>query len=359
MFRRLQTRGLPGDTRPDPSPLFWDLRLDDDLGTWSLELQAWASGAWRTPEQADWLRAHGLPVPPPDGSVALSAADLDRMMALLAPVSTVSWAAMEAHAEAVRLQQHGQAAEALEAVQKLMGLAPAWPDARLLHVTMLIQQARDADAAELALADLPADLLGPAQLRTLRQSIALLRDDWPAYAAEVRATIDEGDTSWWHFEVLGLSLWAAEDLSGALGVLNEGLAHHPDHRDLELRRVEVLDALGRVSEAITELDRLSVTDPSHAKTWALRGWVVRETAPTEAAERYGQALVHNPEEPVARVGRGLQRLERGDVDGARADLEPFARCGWAAAWDAWCLFSAGQGEHPVMDDSHDHDHDHP
>lgn len=376
MFRRLQTRGLPGLPETANRPLFWDFRRTEDPPRWAFELQAWASGAWRAPEQAAWLQERGLPVPEPNVPLPLEDSQLEAITAALAPVAEVTWHAMELHAQAVSLAGQGEARAALERMNQLMGLAPAWIDAKLLQVTLLIQVERDPDGAEAALARVPAGQLPPAQVRSLRQSIALLREDWDAYAAEVRGIIDEGDTSWFHFEVLGLSLWAAGRLDDAAAALSEGLALHPGLRDLELRRVEVWDAAGRRDDALTALDLLlapeaSEESRSHAKTWALRGWLRRETDAEGSAADTARALALDPGEAVARVCRGVGRMEAGDIEGARADLKPFSHCGWAAAAEAWNTFVARHGtedDRPnTLVDSppgevcglpHDHHHDH-
>jgi tetratricopeptide (TPR) repeat protein len=376
MFRRLQTRGLPGLPETASRPLFWDFRLDGEPPRWTFELQAWASGAWRAPEQAAWLQERGLPVPQPNVPLPLDTAQLEAITAALAPAAEVTWEAMELHAQAVALAGQGEARAALERMDELMGLAPAWIDAKLLQITLLIQVERDPDGAEAALAELPRDQLPAAQRRSLRQSIALLREDWDGYAAEVRAIIDEGDTSWFHFEVLGLSLWAAGHLDAAAAALSEGLALHPGLRDLELRRVEVWDAAGRREEALAALDALLAPETteesrSHAKTWALRGWLRRETDAEGSAADTERALALDPNEAVARVCRGVGRMEEGDIQGARADLKPFSHCGWAAAAEAWNTFVAQHGTeddrpNTLVDGAqgevcglpHDHDHHH-
>ena len=119
MFRRLETHGLPD--APGERLLFWDFRAVEDpsLPTepgdpiptrWHLSLQAWASGRWRRPEQAAWLEAMGLAVPPPGGSVALAPPDLARLTEALAPVSVVAWAAMDARDDTLHLLRTGQGA---------------------------------------------------------------------------------------------------------------------------------------------------------------------------------------------------------------------------------------------------------
>ena len=65
------------------------------------------------------------------------------------------------------------------------------------------------------------------------------------------------------------------------------------------------------------------------------------TSPAEAD--YEASIQLEADQAVARVGRGLLRLERGDIEGARSDLKPFTHCGWTEAADAWRRFLAVAG----------------
>ena len=105
MFRRLETRGLPA--RESRRTLFWDFRAAPDPDhvpepgdpprmVWHLSLQTWASGRWHRPEQAEWLAAHGFPVPEPKGSIALSDAELTGLTNALASRAVVPWRALDA-----------------------------------------------------------------------------------------------------------------------------------------------------------------------------------------------------------------------------------------------------------------------
>jgi tetratricopeptide (TPR) repeat protein len=380
MFRRLETRGLPG--RDSRGPLFWDFRAEPDPShtpepgdppelLWHLSLQAWASGRWRRPEQAEWLADHGFPVPDPSGSVPLPVDVLRRLTDALAPEATVPWSALDARDAAIRSLNAGQAAEALEAAEALMAIAPDWVDARVVQLELLVRHVRDADRAEAVLLDLPEGTLDAAAARRIRQSIAILRDDWDAYAAEMASVMDAGERPWWNFEILGLAYWAGGRLNDAIATFEQGMAEHDNRPDLALRHVEVLAAAERTDDALAAVEALLASDTPPPKALALRGWLRRASAPADAAADYRAALELDPEQAVARVGRGLMRLDAGDLDGARSDLHPFRYSGWQAAWDAWTTFCAATGEAPgahpadlghddacAHADAHDHTHHH-
>jgi len=366
MFRRLETEGLPG--REGGSPLFWDFRAtpdphhtpapgDPQRVVWHLELQAWASGRYRRPEQATWLAQHGFKVPAPKSQVALDTPTLTRLTDALAPVARVPWAAMDARDAAIANLSTGQAEAALAATEKLMAIAPDWMDARVLHLEVLVRQARDPDRAEAVLHDLPDGTLDPVAARRIRQSIAILRNDWDGYADEMNAVMDAGERPWWNFEILGLAYWAGGRLDDAIATFEQGLAEHPGLADLALRRVEVLAAAERTTHALEAANALIAGDSPPPKAYALRGWLTRDTHPAAATADYATALAADPDQAVARVGRGLQRQAAGDMDGARSDLEPFRYSGWQAAWDAWTDFCAATGLAPGVHPNHlGHDH---
>jgi len=385
MFRRLETRGLPGADGDHVSArlLFWDFRAEPDPDVvvppgdpqpvrWTLSLQAWASGRWRRPEQADWLASRGLPVPRPNEPLVLSMPQLQALTAALAPAAVVSWEAMDTRDAAFAALSVGQGAEALAAAEKLAEVAPDWVDTRLLKLEVLIGQLRDADGAQKAYDDLPEGVLDDAAARRVRQSIALLRADWDGYAAEMAAVMDSGERPWWNFEILGLAYWAGQRLDDALATFEQGMAEHDNRRDLALRRAELLAAMAREDAALVALNALLSEAGPAPKAWALRGWLRRDSDPDAALVDYDAALSLDPEEAVARVGRGLQRWKAGDLEGARGDLEPFRYSGWADAWEAWVSFSTEvgltTGPHPSElhthgddgcdDHSHSHDHGH-
>lgn len=380
MFRRLETRGLPeqpGDT------LFWDFRAEDDDTVqvppgspqpirWTLALQAWASGRWRRPNQADWLAQQGWPVPTPDTPVVLPADVLVALTDALAPVSVVSWRAMDARDNAIAQLQHGNAKAALEALSTLEAAAPDWTDTQIVKLELLVRHERDPDAAEAVLQALPDGTLDPTVARRVRESIAILRNDWDAYTAEVAAVLAGGEREWWNFEILGLGQWAAGRIPDAIETFERGLAEHPGQPDLALRRVEALAAAGNVPAAREGVAAILREPNPPAKAWALRGWLARNDDPAAAAQDYEQALTIDPLQAVARVGRGLQRLAAHDLAGAFHDLSPMRYCGWQDAWDAWVTYATAAGidpgvapdaageacDHGCEGPEHHHDHGH-
>jgi tetratricopeptide (TPR) repeat protein len=272
--------------------------------------------------------------------VDLDAEALARLLEQLEVVGT-PWAAFEALDELEALELAGDQAGALAMSERLRDLAPGWDVGRRRRLNLLMHGLRDADAASADLDSLPEGTLPPDEIRRNRQTIALLRDDWATYAQYASARVEGGEREPWAWETLGLAWWAAGRLDLSLEALREGLALHQGNRDLELRVAEVLEAQGRHAEALAHLDALA-GGPPHAKTLALRGWFRRLEAPDLASADYAAALALDAEQPVARVGRGLMRLEAGDREGARADLQPFTHCGWTEAAEAWRRYQAGE-----------------
>lgn len=342
-MRRLRTLGLPGNTETKPRICWWDFRRGPD--GWVLEVP-WVDAGGRdarpsNPAQVTWLAEQGLVLNPVLGRLALDADALANLLAKLDVVG-VPWEAHEALDALEALELAGDQEGALRASERLRDLAPGWDVGRRRRLYLLTHGLRDAEAANADLDSLPEGTLPPDEIRRNRQTIALLRDDWATYAQYASARVEGGEREPWAWETLGLAWWAAGRLDLSLEALGEGLALHPGARDLELRVAEVLEAMGRHAEALAELDRLCATGAPHAKTLALRGWFRRVEAPEAAAADYAAALALDPEQPVARVGRGLMRLEAGDREGARADLQPFTHCGWTEAAEAWRRFQAGE-----------------
>ncbi|MEL6350098.1 MAG: tetratricopeptide repeat protein, partial [Myxococcota bacterium] len=333
MLRFLMTHGLPGQSDNTSRAYRWEFRRPDETARWQVSVPtSRIRRAPRRPEQARWLQDAGFPAPGPDGVIPLSEGEIDRLLGLIEPHTERSWAAFEAFDARARSIAAGNMSAAFEHSLKLLRAAPEWLEARLQHVWLLVVHERDADAAQSEL-DAIAASADRKEVRKLRQSIALLRDDWDAYATHQQEIVDEGERNPWDWETLGLSYWAAGNLQGGLDAIHRGLGDHPGNRDLAHRAAELMDALGQTDDAIAYLTDLIAADPTHPKSWALRGWVRRARAPDLAAADYRAALEIDPDQPVARVGRGLQRLDAGDRDGAREDLKPFAHCGWQGAAD--------------------------
>lgn len=359
-MRRVQTYGLPD--QPDAAEkkrwYNWDFRPAPS--GWILEIDMHAprspSARPRYPEQGAWLAAQGLPAPNAHGQLLVEGAALARLTAALAPIARVPWAAWEAKTEVDQREAAGDIAGALAATERLVALAPDWEAGRVRRLTFLIHPLRDPDAAEAELERLPPGLLSAAEQRRHRQSIALLRDDWVAYEREQAQLVAEGARQPWAWETLGLARWAVGRLEDALAAFIEGQADHPGNRDLANREAEMLAVLGRTDDALARLDQLLGEGP-HAKTIALRGWVRRQRDPVAAAADYEAALGLDPEQPIARVGRGILRMESGDLAGAHADLAPFTHCGWSEAADAWQRLQALTG-HEEAHHHHHVSHDH-
>lgn len=335
--RRIQTDRVPGQPKASAWSVWWDFRRGPD--GWVLEIPTHDPGGSRSrptqPEQGAWLADRGMAIDAL-GRVALTDTQLRLVAEALDPVLATrpGWDGYEALDAVIEAQLASDLAEVDAASLRLAALEPAWPVGRRKRLEVIIQVLRDPDLADAEL-DALVGLLDADELRRERQTVALLRDDWSTYADMQAEMIADGNREPWAWEVLGLARWAAGALDEALAALREGQAAHPEHRDLRLREAEVLAAMGRADQALELLNQLADAGPPHSKTLALRGWFRRVEEPSAAAADYAAALALDPEQAVARVGRGLQRLDAGDREGARADLEPFTHCGWTEAAEAW------------------------
>lgn len=342
-MRRIQTARVPGQPETPDRPFWWDFRRQD--AGWTLELPTARSRqgqVFSRPEQAAWLAGLGLAFSPVLGPVTLDEAAVQRIIAALEPVGP-SWAAHEALDALEQAIGAGDLEAAVAHSETLRDLAPEWVVGRRRRLNLLIQGVRDPDAATADIASIPPGLLPADELRRERQTVALLRDDWVAYATAQEEMVRDGARQVWSWETLGLAWWGAGDMQRSLQAFREALIDHPGHRELTLREIEVLDVLGHTLEAIGRLDALDAAGPPHGKTLALRGWMRRRSDPATALADYEAALAVDPDQPIARVGRGIQRLEAGDLAAARADIAPFSHCGWTEAAHAFARLRAAEG----------------
>lgn len=347
MPRAAGTRGLEAAMRrlqtmnPEDAKWYnWDLRPAPE--GWVLEIDMRDRGdpaaTPRHAHQGALLAALGLPAPDCVGFLPLSGEALARLTAALEPHAKIPWSAWEARDELDRQVLAGDLPAARVAADRLLAAAPDWQDGRMRRLALLIHTIRDADVARADLDSIPEGVIAPDERRRQGQSIALLDDDWVTYAREQAAMVADGAREPWAWETLGLARWAAGQLEASLEAFVAGQVDHPGNLDLANREAEMLAALGRRDEAIALLSTLS--ERGSAKSLALRGWIRREAAPVAAAADYAAAIAIDPEQAVARVGRGVQRMEAGDLAGARADLQPFTHCGWDEAAKAWARLRA-------------------
>lgn len=362
MFRRLRTQGLPGRPETGSVSYEWDFRLPGEH--WVFELPMRSAGSPRArprkPEQAAWMLEQGFGEPDPRGRHGLSPEALERLIALLEPLAEIPWAAWEAVDRCKELQMANQPQEAVEAAKQAVAAAPGWDLAWRQLIELQLFWLQDADEAEAALDAVPEGLIPARELLQRRQALALQRgEDWTRYAELQREIIDVVEARYDHWEVLGLSWWAAQDLERSIAAFEEGLSRHPGERELENRLAEVLHAAGRGEDARALLDRLIAEDPANAKSWALRAWVLWEQAPAQAESDLAEALARDPEQAVAQVTRGLLRLAAGQLEQAGADLAPHRHSPWAEARAAYQRYlDAGGQPPPEPEQAHEHTHAH-
>ncbi|MCO5168131.1 MAG: tetratricopeptide repeat protein [Planctomycetes bacterium] len=120
----------------------------------------------------------------------------------------------------------------------------------------------------------------------------------------------------------GVELLGAGDASGALRVLDEALAAHPEHAELLVNRGNALLALGRLFEAEASFERAIAAAPTLMQAWAGRAAArLRQGRRELALEDLDRAVVLSPTTPELYHNRANARSAAGDVEGALADLD--------------------------------------
>lgn len=128
------------------------------------------------------------------------------------------------------------------------------------------------------------------------------------------------------FAEAGNAWMLADDADRAYGAATVALTLAPDDPALAVDRAAALAAMRRYAEALEDLDRAVVLDPSHSDSWALRATAQRQLGRIEAAEGdVAKALALAPDDADALLERAALRRAKGDVRGARADWERVAR----------------------------------
>ncbi|MBX3472093.1 MAG: tetratricopeptide repeat protein, partial [Planctomycetes bacterium] len=119
-----------------------------------------------------------------------------------------------------------------------------------------------------------------------------------------------------------VELLGAGDASGALRVLDEALAEHPERPELLVNRGNALLALGRLLEAEASYERAIALAPTLMPAWSGRAATrLRQGRREPALEDLDRAIVLSPTTPDLYHNRANARSAAGDVDGALADLD--------------------------------------
>lgn len=359
MIHRKETPRLPGQPPSEACPCRWKLYARSS--GYELEIPMRYRGTRRArpvcEPQARWLEAEGFGVVDRRGRLPLSEGEAlrlgEQLDSLSPPASTAAsdsatsdppWRAALRYGDLERAVARGDLEAARRCSEHLAALAPRWQKARQRRLFLLLYELGDQAAALRELDALPPGVVPEEVTRSMRMSIALQQRDWAAYErlfAEAFAHMEHTPEAW---ETLGLARWATGHTPEALREFEAGLRDHPGHPDLRRRRAELLYELDRPHEALAVLDDLVADHPNDARARALRGWLRRHPDPEGAAEDYRAALAIDETCVVARVGRGVHRMEAGDLAGARADIEPFRHSGWAGAVQAWERLVACTGE---------------
>ncbi|MBT4489351.1 MAG: tetratricopeptide repeat protein [Rhodospirillaceae bacterium] len=106
----------------------------------------------------------------------------------------------------------------------------------------------------------------------------------------------------------------------ALQAIDLALQYHPDNPSHLIDRARISAEQGSHAAALADLDRAVVLLPDDDDAAAFRASALRQlNRPEEAMRAINRALAINPNNPSARLERGILRYSQGDLTGARAD----------------------------------------
>lgn len=110
-------------------------------------------------------------------------------------------------------------------------------------------------------------------------------------------------------------LMQAGRAEAALTLYNEALALQADYLDAQINRALALQFLGRLDDALADLDGLIAGGRFNARVYSARGTILITLGRhDEAADSFDRALAMDSRLPVAIHGRATVALERGEAD---------------------------------------------
>jgi hypothetical protein len=120
---------------------------------------------------------------------------------------------------------------------------------------------------------------------------------------------------------------AKGDFAGALADFDAELRLRPDDVDTLLNRGSSLGAMGRTTEALADYERVMRLAPREAGPYINRALLLGDADPEAAIADFSAAIEREPRYAPAWFGRGLHRLNRGELREALQDLQQAVRLG--------------------------------
>lgn len=229
-------------------------------------------------------------------------------------------------ADAVRLREAGQPAEAEQVCRDILARAPDDPDALNLLASLLCHRNAFTDAVPLLAAILTREPHDPKALRTLGRALRATGQPGAALDILVRATAAHPyDPEIW--AELGLCLFAVPRLAEAADALRRAVALRPEGLDEWCLLGGALTELGRQEEAAAVYREGLAYHPRAARLHAGLGGALLATGRIEdGITAYGEAAAHDPEDAAtwlaeANHGMAMALRQRGQLDAAIAALQ--------------------------------------
>ena len=212
-------------------------------------------------------------------------------------------------------------AEAIEAYDRALALSPGEPIALVNRAAALhaLERYEEALAAYDALLDQQPDF-AVAHCNRSRTLIALGDHEAAVAAADRALQIQPAYPQ--ALANRGLALKALGRVEDALVAFDASLALQPSSSEGHRQRGLALQALGRFEAALTAFERALELEPEALETESYLGTTLRLLGRSdEALDHYAKELDKRSDDAVALFGRGVIRLQRGELEAGWRDYE--------------------------------------
>jgi tetratricopeptide (TPR) repeat protein len=156
----------------------------------------------------------------------------------------------------------------------------------------------------------------------LRSVIAVTRNATTEALGLARHAVERDPRSPVARVALSYAQQASFDLEGARASADEAVALAPDDALPRARLAELWLSLGRLDRALVAAREAERLDPRLGRAQVVLGFtLLTQVRPAEAAQAFEAAIRADQADPLARLGLGLAKIRRGDLEAGRDELE--------------------------------------